>query len=1387
MAANSLIPRTCTEIASGDSTGTEGSQPLRVFRDVPAYVLLGEPGSGKTTEFKQERMDLGDAAELIQARRFAKADIAAHPEWRSKVLFIDGLDETRAGGGSGTTVLDEIQSRLDSLGKPSFRISCRAADWLGPVDRGPLADVSPDGRVTTLNLDPLDRTAVHEYLKSELDAEDPTAFISETVAGGLEFMLDNPLLFKLLIASRSESDGIPSSRQKVFERACRMLATEHNESHPSSARAHSPETVLDAAKRLCAIQLLANKSGYTRSSAHAEVGFVPLAEVSSDVNGVSAFAGALSTNLFTGVAEQHIVPVHRQIAEYLGAMHLTDLIDRGDVSVGRTCGALLSPIDSRVVTDLRGLAAWLATLSPPSRNLLIAADPVGMALYGDISEWPVADRRRLLDCLVAQARPEDLLSYTWFDTTKHRYRDAAAWNFRSLCKPDMADSVTDLLGKSPYGEHSSHILELVLRCLSEADDDWLEELSCLRPQVECLTFDESHTQQVRLAAIAAFNRIAPPGEPTGQVLLEVLESAGGPDAKDPDIELTGILLRLLYPRVVSPGNMWRYYFEWCGTQCDFHYWQFWNDVLLEGSDVERLCQLLNGFTRGSKQYSRGSGPAPVDRVPLAMLVRVLEESDRVVPEDVYGWMLAILNRRPYWNGVSKDERSAIVTRLHDEPDVHKSLMRLWLKDSIGHPELGRIAATVLFSSLPDDFVGWCADEARSSREVDLKLAKAFVELPIRFSSALKQPLEETIEQLRSELSPEYLLVRHLDEYLTPSPGQREHARQESEHEREIDEIRAEHERQRRQRQDDWKALLLDSEEELAANRFPAPNLHTLAQAYFGILVLQSDLRTPRDRVAELIGDNAELLDTAMAALRNAPLRDDVPPEERTVELSAESKHDWLAYPVLAGLAIREAEDSIDEAPLPDESKAKALAIYSAVALMPSQYPEWPKQWLKADPERMLKVLQRCSTAAIKRGDTHLSMLNWLDEVAGLEDELHDFRSGLLRSISVRLPVAQLPIVDDLIQRLARHPNAVALKDLLSAKLHAKSMTDAQRVRWMALDAIMNGGDALGRLDEFIGLNAKRARQLAEFFPRGFDSASKFVDRLPGADRCTTFRVLASIIARNFPPHEWKSGAVVRMGRAENMSDLVNRWINDLGGQPTEEAGAALDALIADKRLSSWHRQLEFARNRQQRLHSDTSYSPMDTADVIALLHNGPPANVADLLVLLRDHLSDLGAAVRGDNSDPWRQFWADDQGSPPEQPKHEDSCRDALLAMLRIRLPEGVDAQPEGQYAADRRADIRVSSRDFNIPIEIKKNSHPDLWSAIDGQLIASYTSDPATGGFGVYAVLWFGSGISGYPRHPTAYDRPETPDELEQRLIASLSHEQRRKIGVLVLDVTKP
>ena len=63
-----LIPRTCTEVATDEhgSTGIVGPQPLSAFRGLPAYVLLGEPGSGKTTEFEQEFAALGEGFRVHQ-------------------------------------------------------------------------------------------------------------------------------------------------------------------------------------------------------------------------------------------------------------------------------------------------------------------------------------------------------------------------------------------------------------------------------------------------------------------------------------------------------------------------------------------------------------------------------------------------------------------------------------------------------------------------------------------------------------------------------------------------------------------------------------------------------------------------------------------------------------------------------------------------------------------------------------------------------------------------------------------------------------------------------------------------------------------------------------------------------------------------------------------------------------------------------------------------------------------------------------------------------------------------------------------------------------------------------------------------------------------------
>ena len=158
--------------------------------------------------------------------------------------------------------------------------------------------------------------------------------------------------------------------------------------------------------------------------------------------------------------------------------------------------------------------------------------------------------------------------------------------------------------------------------------------------------------------------------------------------------------------------------------------------------------------------------------------------------------------------------------------------------------------------------------------------------------------------------------------------------------------------------------------------------------------------------------------------------------------------------------------------------------------------------------------------------------------------------------------------------------------------------------------------------------------------------------------------------------------------------------------------------------------------------------------------------------------------MQGGNDNIWRQFWSDDRHRPPTEPKHEDSCRDALLTVLKKRLPDEADAAPEGRYAADNRADIRASCTGFNVPVEIKKNSHPDLWTALRSQLIRKYTNDPATSGYGIYLVLWFGANVT---KTPPDGNRPDTPEALKQRLEQGLTPDEARKISVTVMDVTKP
>ena len=70
---------------------------------------------------------------------------------------------------------------------------------------------------------------------------------------------------------------------------------------------------------------------------------------------------------------------------------------------------------------------------------------------------------------------------------------------------------------------------------------------------------------------------------------------------------------------------------------------------------------------------------------------------------------------------------------------------------------------------------------------------------------------------------------------------------------------------------------------------------------------------------------------------------------------------------------------------------------------------------------------------------------------------------------------------------------------------------------------------------------------------------------------------------------------------------------------------------------------------------------------------------------------------------------------------------------------------------------------------------------------MVQYTRDPATDGYGIYLVLWFGEVKGAHKPMPPSGVLPNDPDELRARLAEALTPEEARKISVCVVDVSAP
>ena len=1332
------VLRTCTELHIADReypTSLANPRTLDAYRDHAAYVLLGEPGLGKSTVFQSESDALGTDAVLICARDFITFDVANRLQWREKTLFIDGLDEIRAGSNNPKDPLDLIRRNLDTLGNPRFRISCRHADWLH-TDYSRLIEVSSNRNVTVLSLDPLDVESTKALLKCNFPETDPDSFIQESHKRGVDALLSNPQTLLMLADSVLRHDW-PSSRKELFEQACLSMAKEVSDEHLDANKNVSAQEIIDESGRIYATLLLADKPGCATTMPSETVDYPYIAGSNTDAD---YFHEATATNLFR--REVHRVQfVHRRIAEYLAARYLASLIDCG-LPTPRVL-AHMTGSNGHIVSSLRGLSAWLAVHSSVARGDLLVRDPVSFASYGDLEILSVDELAILFKSLIS-----DPLQLEPTHTT--------AKAVSSLVKDSMVDVLLDALRSPPCESHASIVVDFILRLFSESPPN-----TELQDTFTEFVRDRSQPSHVKEAAVDALIRNVRCTQ-NEETLKPLADDIYNGYIQDPNDELLGKLLSTLFPEFISISRIWDYFRDG-NENFGGAYMRFWTrdlPALKNGSDIAHLLDacvakstklserrnftLRTSITRLLVRGLEGLAdeidiPRLVNWLDTGIALRAYENKDWKTKESIRQW----IERRPHLQ--AKIVAEGVVRCSEDspyEPDV--SLQHLY----------GAKLSVDFFRDLVTCGTGLAASHPNA--------AMAILRFVVR-SNALDHDLIAQMVTNDEELSDFVEDLRRLqDSSLKSLERNRPHS----------DVIESLLQRDR----EEYEALK-KLESELTQGSVRPAVLHYLAKVYFDDF-LEYTHESAMSRIEELARSDQQLTKAIQESILQVAKRSDLPSVDETLKLARMSQLHVLGLPLLASIALAEADELYDPSVWSDEQMRKALAIYFAYSH--GRYsPSWYRYLIANKPVIVATVQSKVVSTLFnddgRHGDTNLWKLAFNPD--------HRFVAkhaaiANLKNFPIGTKNKMLSELEYILIAAFRYAERTEFRELIESKVALRSMPPRQRARWLAVGCALELDKYEQTAKEFLssGRTQTRKHDFLSFF------CSQPHDYSPV--KLSDLRLQAFLIQVSAPfidLEDYERGGFVNTEM--DMSRQMNAYLQNLAKDSSLEASKIFETLLHDSNLSEWRELLIRLSRDQERIRTEREYKVPDVTQVIELLKNGLPSNAADLASLLTSLLDEFIGTLRGSTTDDWKRFWCEDGRGNPTKPKSEDFCTKVLLRDLEGRLPKGVAGEPFPSYPMGTYADMKFTYKDFNVPIEAKGSWNEDLWHAAIAQLLTKYTIDPSTDGFGIYLVYWFGPGHTKRAPHGS---KPSSAEALQRELEDMLNEQERLRIFIRVIDLSK-
>jgi hypothetical protein len=547
-----------------------------------ALVLLGEPGLGKTTVL--ERLMLPsygivtsksssvwvDAAELTDATfdeflgrhlralpetddtmlpndTSASQDSAVHVSNQNLVVVIDQIDESpmvrRLAGRLRNCLRDRDTSRLRVL------LACRTADYPSGLTEV-LQEVC--GACILADLAPLTREQA-ATLASSADNVSGEALIRASVNVGAGALACVPLTLALLVRLYRRAGVLDARPTELFGQAVTQLLDEHDPDRRGFDTEASVEQRRVVAGRIASWLLLSGRRTIWRG---------PVLEAGEqDLNADLLASGqepnlsgpfmvtkkivtaTLGTGLFTGRGENRLAFRHASFAAYLSANYLVNR-NVPDAQLKRLFLVAGDNQTSSIPTLLRETAAWLVTLEPRHAEWLVEADPESLLSHSSIVDSNEV-KALIVAALLRRASEIELGPLPW--ARGHHRLEHPGLDAQLLTVLQQAGT------REPEDWPSRAKVRLAVRLAGDAGTAKLAE-----PLLDIADSDAWSTHLRQLAARAAFEKSPQRSASRLRRLLHRFTDTGYADETDPDDELRGELLELLWPEFIHIQEVLRH-------------------------------------------------------------------------------------------------------------------------------------------------------------------------------------------------------------------------------------------------------------------------------------------------------------------------------------------------------------------------------------------------------------------------------------------------------------------------------------------------------------------------------------------------------------------------------------------------------------------------------------------------------------------------------------------------------------------------------------------------------------------------------------------------------------------------------------------------------------